>query len=249
MTDEKGKTTTITGIVAASNDRGKGGVKLQGEDEWRNVSKFSDGVVIPAKGTSVILTLDSSGYIRSIGPAPKDTAQPEDSQPRQEGATAAKTDWARKDALMVRMSCLRGACEIVAAATPGMAGMRTEDLAAATKSVAADFERWVNRKGDAPDITVIRDVPDWADVEEQPTARPQGPVPPPMKQDNRPDPPAQLERAKPGTIDHWGKLSYKAKQLGIDVEPIALSAPEDEFVRRGNDLSAQVKAALAARGG
>lgn len=57
------ETTTIRGRVAQVNDKG---LKLDGADQWANVSKFAVGVVMPTRGQHVTLTLDGKGFIRGI---------------------------------------------------------------------------------------------------------------------------------------------------------------------------------------
>ena len=56
-------TNTVTGRVAHVNERG---LKLEGADQWANVSCFAVGVVMPARGQQVVLTLDGKGFIHGI---------------------------------------------------------------------------------------------------------------------------------------------------------------------------------------
>jgi hypothetical protein len=52
------------GIVQSSNDRG---VKLVGEDGYRNFSKYAEPpITVPARGANVRLSLDASGFVRSV---------------------------------------------------------------------------------------------------------------------------------------------------------------------------------------
>lgn len=67
--------TEIAGIVRVANARG---VKLEGEAEWRNISKWAE-VVQPNVGERVVLRLDGAGFIRSIvagGRTPKPSLEP-----------------------------------------------------------------------------------------------------------------------------------------------------------------------------
>lgn len=64
MTEEKAKTTTVTGMVTSANERG---VRLDGAETWHNLSKYgTDGVVMPAKGAYVTLTLDAKGFVKRV---------------------------------------------------------------------------------------------------------------------------------------------------------------------------------------
>jgi hypothetical protein len=59
-----GGTTTVEGIVASVNDKG---LKLQGDSDWINYSKFADPPIAPpCRGQHVRLTLDGDGYIRAL---------------------------------------------------------------------------------------------------------------------------------------------------------------------------------------
>jgi hypothetical protein len=52
------------GVVQSSNERG---VKLVGEDGYRNFSKYAEPpIAAPARGSSVRLGLDASGFVRVV---------------------------------------------------------------------------------------------------------------------------------------------------------------------------------------
>jgi hypothetical protein len=52
------------GIVQSSNDRG---VKLVGEDGYRNFSKYAEPpITVPARGANVRLSLDAAGFVRTV---------------------------------------------------------------------------------------------------------------------------------------------------------------------------------------
>lgn len=54
----------ISGRVTAVNDKG---VKLDGDDEWLNISKYAKPAPkLPAKGERVTLGMDTQGFIRTI---------------------------------------------------------------------------------------------------------------------------------------------------------------------------------------
>ena len=53
--------TTITGQVSVRNDRG---VRLRGEDGWRNWSRWADNPDTPDVGRDVVLKLDRDGFVR-----------------------------------------------------------------------------------------------------------------------------------------------------------------------------------------
>jgi hypothetical protein len=54
---------TQDGTVQATNPRG---LRLAGESEWRNYSKWADPIDPPSRGQRVRLALDTSGFIRSL---------------------------------------------------------------------------------------------------------------------------------------------------------------------------------------
>jgi hypothetical protein len=65
---------TVSGTVVAMNPKG---VRLGGQDGWLNVSKYAEGVVLPAPGSRVTLELDKDGYIRAVhGQGAQSTAAP-----------------------------------------------------------------------------------------------------------------------------------------------------------------------------
>jgi hypothetical protein len=57
------ETSSISGIVAAVNERG---LRLSGEDDWRNFSKWSTVDTLPERGDAVALTLDRAGFVRQV---------------------------------------------------------------------------------------------------------------------------------------------------------------------------------------
>jgi hypothetical protein len=53
----------IEGTVESANERG---LRLDGESDWRNFSKYGDRIAPPARGTNVRLGLDASGFVREL---------------------------------------------------------------------------------------------------------------------------------------------------------------------------------------
>ena len=57
---------TLSGAVVAVNDKG---LRLEGRDGWLNFSKWAEGLVPPARGAHVVVTLDKAGFVRTLAPA------------------------------------------------------------------------------------------------------------------------------------------------------------------------------------
>jgi hypothetical protein len=121
----------VQGIIACGNDRG---VKLVGADKWVNVSKFSDGVIIPPVGTSVVLGIDKAGYVREVTTAP---AAPQDAAQAPEQAATASTVPPSKDSMIARMNSITNAIAIVTSNGPA--------AIAEVLRVAATLEGWILR--------------------------------------------------------------------------------------------------------
>ena len=54
---------TVAGEVMSVNEKG---LKLRGEESWRNFSKFANGLTPPERGAYVVLKIDNKGFIREI---------------------------------------------------------------------------------------------------------------------------------------------------------------------------------------
>jgi hypothetical protein len=120
-------TTEYTGKVARVNERG---LLFAGESTWRNVSKFAGQVELPSAGETVTVTLDGSGFIRTIRPvAPAVSEAAPAAEPAQNRSTARETS-------IVRMNVLSHATAFTVAC-----GGSLDDLLA----VAERLEQWVNR--------------------------------------------------------------------------------------------------------
>ena len=131
-----GTTTVVVGRIARANDRG---VLLDGEDEWRNVSKFADGCPDPQAfdGGDVSLTLDGQGYIRAITEAAPDPAP----VVRADATTAqaGPAEVLGKDTMIARHVALKAAVELLAN------DITTQPDPEITTALAATFEEWLLR--------------------------------------------------------------------------------------------------------
>ena len=134
-----GVDTVITGRVVSVNERG---LRLEGEESWRNVSKFAVGVVLPDRGSYATLTLDKGGFIRACeladGSAPTNGAQ----SPGIEATSRVAASGADRDRTITRLAVLKAAAEFGAARPE----LRSRDVIA----IAAVWERWVL----SPDIAL-----------------------------------------------------------------------------------------------
>jgi len=135
-----GTTTVVVGRIARANDRG---VLLDGEDEWRNVSKFADGCADPQQfdGGDVSLTLDGQGYIRAIteaAPAPVPPAPVATAEPAVP-AVPVPAEPLSKDTMIARHVALKAAVELLAA------DITTDSDPEIAISLAAAFEEWLMR--------------------------------------------------------------------------------------------------------
>jgi hypothetical protein len=115
---------TVTGRVISVNERG---LKLDSHETWLNVSKYSVGVTLPARGATVTVTLDNAGFIRSCGPV-DGTAPPTSSN----GPSTTT-----KERTITRLAVLKAAAEF-GAARPNL---KSGDVLA----IAATWERWITR--------------------------------------------------------------------------------------------------------
>jgi len=109
----------VDGIVQSANDRG---VKLVGEDNYRNVSKWAEGITPPRRGARVRLGLDASGFVRQLQVLDQVADEPSQDRARQ----------------LCRMSALRSAATFC-----GGKALNTEVSTADVLKVAAAFERWL----------------------------------------------------------------------------------------------------------
>jgi hypothetical protein len=125
---------TVTGTIRSVNERG---LKLEGGDAWLNVSKYAVGVVLPERGTTVSLTLDKAGFIRSC--------EVLEALPMAGASDVLSAAPSTKDRTITRLAILKAAAEF-AAARPNLKSGHV-------LSIAESWERWVNRADDAEQTT------------------------------------------------------------------------------------------------
>ena len=121
----------VTGRVASVNPNG---IKLDGESEWRNFSKYAEDIVPPMRGQCVAVTLDRQGFVRAVDAASGSEAIPT-------SRTAAGPDL--RELRIIRQSCLRTAVERAV----GRPDTTTGDVI----RIAEAFEQWVLRPYDGPE--------------------------------------------------------------------------------------------------
>lgn len=145
MTDSL--SSTFTGRVVAVNERG---LRLDGHDDWFNVSKFAVGVVLPERGAVVTVSVDTKGFLRACLPA--DGAGPAPAPlPVAGGSSAGATASHDRDRTITRLAVLKSAA--------AFAATRPTASSADVLKVAAVWERWVLRADD-PDAGVDDDLVD-----------------------------------------------------------------------------------------
>ena len=133
---------TFTGVVASVNAKG---LRLDGHESWLNVSKFAPDVVLPERGQTVTVAVDSKGFLRSCELVSGPYGAPE----HQNGSGATSTTNGRsgatsgqheRDRTITRLAVLKAAAEF---------GSSRPDLKSGdVLRIAASWERWVNRSDD-----------------------------------------------------------------------------------------------------
>lgn len=125
--------TTYTGRVASVNPKG---LKLDGHDDWYNLSKFAPGVTLPERGQVVTVAIDSKGFLRSVelvdGPAATN------------GTSHAPPATAQRETTITRLAVLKAAAEFGAS--------RPELKSGEVLKIAESWERWVLRPSDSLDL-------------------------------------------------------------------------------------------------
>lgn len=134
-----GADTVVTGRVVSVNERG---LRLEGEDSWRNVSKYAVGVTLPDRGSYATLTLDRAGFIRSVELADGSTAT-NGAQPARIDAPG-RTGPSEKDRTITRLAVLKAAAEFGAS--------RPELKSGDVLKIAACWEQWVDRAEPEPEL-------------------------------------------------------------------------------------------------
>jgi hypothetical protein len=119
----------VDGVIGSSNERG---VKLVGEDGYRNFSKYVETPIAPpSRGQSVRLGLDQSGFVRELELL---------------GAAAAPIPAApaARDRTITRLSVLKSAANFL-----GLMGQNREEVKSDHVLVLADkWLRWLEQEGE-----------------------------------------------------------------------------------------------------
>lgn len=134
---------TYTGRVVSVNPKG---LKLDGHDDWYNVSKFATDVILPERGETVTVVVDGKGFLRAV--QPYHGAVPAPSAATATLAPCAPSGWAAtsKDRTITRLACLKAAAEFSAS--------KQASSSADVLLVAAAWERWVLREDTAEEDNV-----------------------------------------------------------------------------------------------
>jgi hypothetical protein len=125
----------FTGRVVSVNPKG---LKLEGHDDWCNVSRFAEGVVLPERGETVTVTVDKSGFLRAV--------EVIGALPRVAGGSDFITQPAvpsAKDRTITRLAVLKAAAEY--------ASSKPQSSSADVLKIAASWERWILRSDDPTD--------------------------------------------------------------------------------------------------
>lgn len=130
---------TYTGVVAAVNPKG---LRLDGHDDWMNLSKFAPGVVLPERGATVTVAVDSKGFLRACDVVEGAMAT------NGHGVTSAapgaqNAPGSQKDRTITRLAVLKAAAEYAAS--------KATSSSADVLKIAASWERWVLRSDDPTD--------------------------------------------------------------------------------------------------
>lgn len=122
--------TYVSGVVRSVNEKG---LKLEGYDDWFNISKFAVGCVLPERGASVTCTLDKGGFLRAVSAADGSAL----SLPRVAGGSDAPSAPSTRDRTITRLAVLKAAAEFGAARPSLKSGH--------ILAIAASWERWISR--------------------------------------------------------------------------------------------------------
>lgn len=144
MADQGAIIEYVDGVISSANDKG---LKLNGEESWRNLSKFqSPATLIPVKGTSVHIGLDKGGFIRTIERASGEQIQqqaPQQNMQSSESRQAYSEALEAKDQRITRLACMNTSVAMLAQTEM----LRHESLAGSTRivlSVAKALLAWAN---------------------------------------------------------------------------------------------------------
>jgi hypothetical protein len=127
----------ITGVVDRVNPKG---LRLRGEGEWRNYSKYADlmDIETPSVGAHVGVDLDSSGFVRAVRLLDEQPQQetPAQERPEPEFSRRRENEHPDRDTTITRLAVLKAAATVVSS----QGGDASDALA-----IAELFEAWVNR--------------------------------------------------------------------------------------------------------
>jgi hypothetical protein len=127
--------TTYTGRVVSVNPKG---LKLDGHDDWYNVSKFATDVILPERGETVTVVVDGKGFLRAVQPLDGETATsghtdaPRPAQGRS-GAVSAPD----RERTITRLAVLKAAAEYSAS--------KPESKSGDVLKIAESWEKWILR--------------------------------------------------------------------------------------------------------
>jgi hypothetical protein len=119
------------GVVQLSNDRG---LRLVGETDYRNFSKYAEPpITAPARGSSVRLGLDASGFVRVVEVLNGGTS-----------SAATSSSPTTRDRTITRLAVLKASANFV-----GLWGATREEVKSDHVLVLADkWLAWVEQAGD-----------------------------------------------------------------------------------------------------
>ncbi|HEX6786943.1 MAG TPA: hypothetical protein VF076_07080 [Acidimicrobiales bacterium] len=131
--------TTYTGRVASVNEKG---LKLEGHESWLNFSKFAEDIVAPERGETVTVVVDKAGFLRAVQPLDGPVA----TNGHADAPRAAQTPSSpsARDTTITRLAVLKAAAAFGAS--------RPELKSGDVLTIAASWERWINRPADGLDL-------------------------------------------------------------------------------------------------
>jgi hypothetical protein len=132
-------TERITGVVDRVNPKG---LRLRGEGEWRNYSRYADlmDIETPAVGAHIGIDVDGSGYVRSVQVVGERANERDSFSVRETANEAPQTCSPRpeKDIVVTRLAVLNTATAIASS------GGQETDLVTVL-ALAEELEQWATR--------------------------------------------------------------------------------------------------------
>jgi hypothetical protein len=129
----------VSGIVRSVNDKG---LKLEGHENWLNLSKWAVDCTLPERGQHVTCTLDKAGFLRAVSTSDGAPVLPVC------GASDVPAAPSTKDRTITRLAVLKAAAEYAAS--------KPQSCSADVLAIAASWEKWVTRE-DAPEDDGLTD--------------------------------------------------------------------------------------------